>query len=109
MAGAPDAAGSGASKSGVAVNNFQLLPTEVVTCFSRATNSSHPNTGVEIPVPGRGLLFGAEFRFLEAPISLSVRRAFFGRKPGFAPGPPRPDCGRQWPASQKNIPGAAIR
>jgi hypothetical protein len=48
-------------------------------CFVRetscATNSSDPNTGVEIIVPGLGLLF-EQNPLADRPISLSARRAF---------------------------------
>src|ERR1017187_2646000 len=38
------------------VNNFQLPPPGIVTSFDCATNSSHPNTGIEMFEPGLGLL-----------------------------------------------------
>jgi hypothetical protein len=40
-----------------------------------ATNSSDPNTGVEIIVPGLGLLF-EQYPLADRPISLSACRAF---------------------------------
>ncbi len=53
----------------------------------RAANSFHPNTGIEILVPGLGLL-NEQYPLADRPISLSARRALFlVRKPGFAPGP----------------------
>jgi hypothetical protein len=41
-----------------------------------ATNSSHPNTGFEIFVPGLGLLL-EQYPLADRPISLSARRALF--------------------------------
>jgi hypothetical protein len=41
----------------------------------RATNSSYPNTGIEIFVPGLGLL-SEQNPLADRPISLGVRRAF---------------------------------
>jgi hypothetical protein len=38
------------------VDNFWLPLLSIVTSFGCATNSSHPNTGVEIFEPGLGLL-----------------------------------------------------
>ena len=38
------------------MNNFQLPPPGIVISFDCATNSSHPNTGIEIFEPGLGLL-----------------------------------------------------
>jgi len=42
----------------------------------RATNSSAPNTGVEIKVPGLGMLLQQD-PLADRPISLSARRALF--------------------------------
>ena len=47
-----------------------------------ATNSSDPNTGVEIIVPGLGLLL-EQYPLADRPISLSARRALsFGQEAG---------------------------
>ena len=61
-----------------------------VAIFLCATNSSNPNTGVEIFVPGRGLLSEQYSAWRKRRSRLSARRAFsfrLVRKPGFAPGP----------------------
>jgi hypothetical protein len=65
-------------------NSGEYLPVAADTncaIFFRATNSSHPNTGFGILVPGRGLFFGAGFRLSEAPISFErSSRVLYGAR-----------------------------
>ncbi len=64
---------------------LRYIPHELISLC--AANSFHPNTGIEILVPGLGLL-NEQYPLADRPISLSARRALFlVRKPGFAPGP----------------------
>src|ERR1017187_3988709 len=74
----------------MAVNNFRLSPAWIVASWGCATNSSHPNTGVEIFEPGRGLLLEQDSALRKRQSYLSARRVFsfsLVRKPGVAPGP----------------------
>ena len=59
----------------MAVNNFLLPAPRRMPHCSRATNSSHPNTGVEIIVPGLGLL-NSRVRLRTGQSPLGARRAF---------------------------------
>jgi hypothetical protein len=69
------------------VNNFRLLSSLNVASFGCATNSSHPNSGVEIFEPGLGLLL-EQNPLAGRPISFerSPRILFLGPPPGFSPG-----------------------
>ena len=74
------------------MNKFQLPRPRFAPCLPCAANSSHPNTGVEIFDPGRGLLI-EQNSFTGAPISLSVRRAFvFSPWRGHSAGQSVPRC-----------------
>jgi hypothetical protein len=57
------------------VNNFRLPSGGNHAIKKRATNSSHPNTGVEIFVPGLGLLY-EQIPLWIGQSPLSVRRVF---------------------------------
>ena len=60
------------------MNNFPLSPLKIMSWLTCATNSSYPNTGFEIFVPGRGLLSEQYSAFAETPISFErSSRVFF--------------------------------